>query len=447
MSGQAVYADPISNPDMQRGRTLAAWWPNALMALYGAGWCFTIPIVGNLFVAELIAIVCLPFLGWNRTLARYSDLWLILAGYALILVGLVVADLANQTPIRDFLRGWANPIFAVVNLLFVVSVLRRRLGAFLYFLAATFFFKLIFGDAGYTLQYGYVGLSLTDVAQNTNIFKTRFVPFIIPVLMLAAFYAYRFGVLGSGIVYLGAAFAFIALDARSLSLALLASAAFLIMRQFGFRLSARNIALISVPALLCGQIFYIAYVNYALANNPTGHTAVQLNRLDNPYNPLELLAQGRSDWSIAEIVIGDRPLTGHGSWARDDSGHYSAILEERTGDYTGLYAYQGPETLIFTHSFLLSSWVWGGIIAFAGALCVLWAVLKLSLIALNLPGPYIAICALVSVFLLWDLFFSPLQVMRTIFPHFIGFLIVLAGTYRSPESLQSRPQADAKGIS
>ncbi|MEC5293424.1 MULTISPECIES: hypothetical protein [unclassified Aurantimonas] len=148
-----AYGQRIGRASLLPGRApLPDWWPSALMAAYGAGWCFTIPLGGNLFVAELIAAACLPFLGWNRTFARYPNLRLALVGYGLIVLGLIIADLANQTPLPDLVRGWANPVFAAIGLVFVVSVLRRDMHAFLYFLLATLLFKLVVGDASYELQ-------------------------------------------------------------------------------------------------------------------------------------------------------------------------------------------------------------------------------------------------------------------------------------------------------
>jgi hypothetical protein len=414
-------------------RSIESWWPNALMAAYGSGWCFTIPFIGNLYGAELFAVLCLPFLAWRKALSRYPTLRFILAGYGLMFLGLIVADIVNGTPFRDLARGWANPVFAAIALTFVISILQRNIGAFLCFLLATFIFKLIFGDAGYMLRYGgRIALSTSSIFENTSLFKVRFVPFLIPAAALIAFYVYRFGKVWSGLVYLGVAIAFIVLDARSAALAFLAAAGLLILRQSGFRFSAKSIAVIALPTLVAGQLVYIAYVNFSFTHNSAGYMAGQLRQLQNPYNPIELLIFARSDWSIADVVIGDRPVFGHGSWARDADKAYTDLMVERTGVSDRMYSLTNEIALVPTHSFLLTSWVWGGLLAFAGALLVLWAALKTIPPAVLRPSAYSTVAALASALLLWDLLFSPIQVMRTVFPHLMGFLMVLAGACANP---------------
>lgn len=400
-------------------------WPSLLMAAYGAGWCLTIPFIGNLYAAEVIAALFLPFLGWKRTLAQYTNLRLILAGYGLILFGLIVADLINVTPLRDLARGWANPVFAAISLIFVVCVLRRDVNSFLYFLFATFFFKLILGDASYTLRYSYVELSLAAL-QDPNLFKVRIIPFLTPAVVLVAFYVHRFGVVWSQLVYACIAVALLFLGARSASIAFLLAAAFLLSGQLGFRYHAKGVAIFSVIALFVAQILYVEYVDYSVNYDPAGRTAVQLSRIDNPYNPLEFLAQARNDWSIADVVVGDSPVFGHGSWARDPERKYFNILLDRSGDPVDMYSPPGEIPLLPTHSFILSSWIWGGLAGFLGAMFVFWIVLKTVRRALICSlGAFSAIAALVSTLLLWDLLFSPLQVMRVTFPHLIGLLLVL----------------------
>lgn len=400
------------------------------MAAYGAGWCFTVPVVGNLYAAELIAALCLPFLGLSKTINRYVSLRLVLTGYGLILCGLILSDVVNDTPLHDLARGWANPIVAAISLTFVVSVLRRDAYAFLYFLFATFLFKLIFGDAGYTIRYGYVDLSVNALLAHSDLFKIRIIPFLMPAAMLVAFYVYRFGVVWSGLLYAGTAVTLIVLGARSASLAFLAAAGILFLTQSRFRLSGKGLALIAIPALIGGQLLYISYVDYTLAENPTGHTAIQLKSLQNSYNPLELLLRGRSDWSIADVIIRDNPIFGHGSWARDADRKYFNKLVEQSGDSFDVYSIGNDVPLMPTHSFLLTSWIWGGVIAFMGSLFVLWGVIKSIKPALLYRGAFSAIAAVVTALLLWDLFFSPIQVMRLTFPHFIGVLLVLADTSR-----------------
>ena len=100
-------------------------------------------------------------------------------------------------------------------------------------------------------------------------------------------------------IYSVAALVFIALDARSAGLALLFSAVLLGMHLYRIRISARIVFLLGLPLLLTGQYAYTGYIDYSLKNNPNGQTTRQLAKLKDPYNPLELMMQGRAEWTIA----------------------------------------------------------------------------------------------------------------------------------------------------
>ncbi len=419
-------------------------WPNLTMAAYGAGWSFTVPFVGQLYVAEIICLLFLPFVGWRQTLAQISSLWVILAGYFLILVGLMLADFTNGTTMNEYLRGWANPILAAVGLLFVASVLRAKLNSVLFFLFFLFLFKLSFGDAGYSLGGHNVDLSYDAVLLNTNNFKIRFIPFLIPLLVLLIFYVYRFGVIYSVLISTVASVVFFVFDARASGLIFFISAILMFSRVFISRLSAGNSVFLLCAFLISGQIGYVFYVDYSLKYNAYGHNARQLNKLDNPYNPVSLLALGRSEWTVAPTAIMDKPVFGHGSWAIDHTGKYNLLRALKTDDAQRYY-YIAPRIggvpTIPAHSVVTTSWIWGGIIGFIG-FCVLFvSVVRNMKTAFSDPSAYSAILCIVFTSFLWDVFFSPFQIIRLIFPYYIGVIIIMAANYHQHVSNGAKFQA------
>lgn len=413
----------VDAPGALQGRRASNWWPNLLMAAYGAGWCFTLPLVGQLYAAELVAVVCLPFVGWRQTLAQYRSLRIVLAAYGVMLVALMLSDYVNNTEPQAFLRGWANIVFAATSLIFAVSILRKNLNSILYFLFATFLFKLILGDAASAMRNGYIELSFEVIQQNANMFKVRFVPFLIPAIMLAGFHLYRFSI----VIYTIVAVAFFALDARSMALCILISAMILLFKRAGVGFSPRILLPLAIPVLIAAQLAYVGYVNYSLEYNPNGQSGRQLQHTEDPYNPLSLLFQGRSEWTVAPTVIADKPIFGHGSWAYDYDGKYAALRAENTGQEETLLLNSSESIpLIPTHSVLLGSWVWAGIGGFIGFLIFFSVFVRDMRTMLLMNGPYFAIVALGTILVGWDIFFSPLQVLRLNFPHYMGLLIVVA---------------------
>jgi len=408
-------------------------WPNLTMAAYGAGWSFTVPFVGQLYVAEIICLLFLPFVGWRQTLTQIRSLQVILVGYLLILVGLMLADFTNGTTMNEYLRGWANPLLAAIGLVFVVSVLRAKLSSVLFFLFFLFLFKLSFGDAGYSLGGHDVDLSYDSVLLNTNNFKIRFIPFLIPLIVLLVFYFYRFGVIYSVLISIAASVVFFVFDARASGLVFFVSAILMFSRVFISRLSAGNSVLLLCAFLVSGQVAYVVYVDYSLEYNAYGHNARQLNKLDNPYNPLSLLALGRSEWTVAPTAIMDRPVFGHGSWAVDHTGKYNLLRALKT-DEVKRYYYIAPRIrgvpTIPAHSVVTTSWIWGGFVGFIG-FCVLFvSVIRNMRTAFSDPSAYTTILCIVFTSFLWDVFFSPFQIIRLMFPYYIGVILVLSMNYQ-----------------
>ncbi|MGI9351898.1 MAG: hypothetical protein ACR2O3_10075 [Rhizobiaceae bacterium] len=404
-------------------------WPNLMMAAYGAGWSFTVPFIGQLYVAEIVSLMFLPFIGWRQTLTQLSSLRVVLAGYFLILLGLMLSDFANGTSMNEYLRGWANPLLAATGLVFFVSVLRIKLSSLLFFLFSLFLFKLIFGDAGYSLGGYSVDLSYNSLQRNTNNFKIRFIPFLIPLIILSAFYVYRFGAIFSVLICTAASVVFFIFDARAAGLVFFVSAILMFSRVFISRLSAGNSVLLLCAFLIFGQVGYVFYVDYSLQYNAYGHNARQLKKLDNPYNPVSLLALGRSEWTVAPTVIMDNPIFGHGSWALDHTGKYNLLRALKT-DEVARYYYKAPRVrgvpTIPTHSVLTTSWIWGGFIGFIG-FCVLFvSVLKNMKTAFSETSAYSTILCILFTSFFWDIFFSPFQAIRLIFPYYIGVILVIS---------------------
>src|SRR5690606_19554749 len=122
---------------------------------------------------------------------------------------------------------------------------------------------------------------------------------------------------------------------------------------------------------------YAVYVDYVLAKGHGGNGYRQLPNLEDPYDPFALLLQGRSEWAVAATVIGDAPVFGHGSWAVDKTRRY-AVMRARNTDTLDIYRVSASrrEHLIPTHSVVLTGWIWGGLIGFAGSCALVWQVLR-----------------------------------------------------------------------
>lgn len=414
---------PVGGRDFETRR--APLWPHAALAAYAVGWVVTIPVVGKLYAAELIALAGLLLVDWMKTLRRHPILGRVLASYALMLGALVVSDIVNGTSIEDAVRGWANPGFAAVGVLFVATVLDRNVQAFLAYLFVLAVAKALFGDAAYGGAFAEVSFDLATVQETTNYFKVRVVPFLLPAIALLACFAGRRGLGWPIAIFLASALPFFALDARSAGLSLVLAGCILLVIRMGLRPGSWQIFsmfLVLVP-ILYGA--YALQVTYSLEYAPQGHSAQQLRRLKNPYDPLELITQGRSDWTVNLDAIVSRPVFGHGSWARDTDGAFARLRYERTGMFETGYRDEWDQGLIPVHSVLAASWVWGGLAGVAAVLLLLRQLLTLSVAMFEVRSVLLPAAALLLVSVMWDFLFSPLQTVRITFAPAIALLVIL----------------------
>lgn len=429
-SGYTV--DKLLNISQKKQTLWRPYLANMAMFLYGAGWSFAIPLMGQLFVAEAVALATLPFFSPFFVISRFRNLRIILCGYCFLLCGLVVSDLANGTEAINSLRGWANIAFAIINTLFMLSALRVNLRSFHFYLLGMFLAMLVFGSASYAQRQGYVELSIELIFNNLNMFKVRFIPFLIPLLTLVAIYLYRWRTKSAAAIFGISAIVFFMLDARSSGLVLLMAATIFIIRDLPWRFSLAQMATLGIVLAIIGQAVYTGYVIYSQRYNPFGHNASQLSRLKNPYNPFELIFIGRSEWLIAADAISEKPILGHGSWASDSEGTYSYLLAQKTGSVPIYRVKRASRSLIPAHSTLVMAWLWGGFLGLIGILIISNVLFSLGSSVLRMRHGHYYLPAAVLLFcgMLWDLFFSPIQSLRLSFPQGLTLLVILDAIHR-----------------
>jgi len=192
----------------------------------------------------------------------------------------------------------------------------------------------------------------------------------------------------------------------------------------------------TVAAVVIGYAAFYAYVDYTLTNDPYGHNGRQLARALNPYNPVELLMQGRSEWLVMTTAIAERPIFGWGSWALDVDNRFVHLRAERIGIFYEDHIRQATSGIyIPSHSVLGSAWLWSG---FLGSISVVGLLIIVIRMGFRLPTVGRAVLPLLTFFtikFLWDFMFSPPQVVRLSYPVSIAVLTVLASWHAKKLSL------------
>ncbi|MFG6589231.1 hypothetical protein [Sulfitobacter sp. MOLA879] len=374
---------------------------------YGLGWATTINVVGELYLAELLAIASFPFLRTYAEIAKSEVIRYVFGGYLILLCGLVISDIMNSTPINDSLRGWANPILATLNMLFVASLIRRRPMALKSILLGIVMGKLLANGLP----------NPNSISSNANALKSQFVPILVPVVLVATIYLSRHRAFLSSIMFLLVGFSLLVSGARSAGLIFIVAGAVLVfgrgIAKFGW---VGTIIAICVLAPFAYSGFAL-YVDYALGGRAGGNSSWQVLLIDNPYNPLDWIVLGRSDTVVGLIAFFDRPLLGHGSWARDVGGVYS----ELTADINHLQQVHYSD-IIRGHSVILTAGVWGGLLGLIGIFLSTFTVVKRFPKILNSRSELRPAMLFLFIDLVWNLLFSPLGHIRTTFPLVIALV-------------------------
>ncbi len=118
-----------------------------------------------------------------------------------------------------------------------------------------------------------------------------------------------------------------------------------------------------------------------------------------------LLLGGRSELLVSTQAFLDKPMLGHGSWAKDTAGYRQAYVERYYElGYTQSNQQAVTGGLIPTHSYLMGALVWSGLLGGLFWMVLLWTVARMFLgVAGRLPFYFYV--GLVG--LLWDVLFSP----------------------------------------
>ena len=155
---------------------------------------------------------------------------------------------------------------------------------------------------------------------------------------------------------------------------------------------------------------------------------------DNPYNPIELLIRGRSEFFVGLVAFSDAPLFGHGAWAVDNSRVYANMIVELHGK--DVIPFLEKEFWIPAHSVLVGHGVWNGFFALLVSFCLFIFLVKRGIKTLanvDLKFQFILVSCITD--LIWNYLFSPLGHFREGLP--FAFAIIMALSVEARNKLLS----------
>ncbi len=379
---------------------------NLYIFLVGLGATWKFEFGGDLYATDLLlAGSLLYFLERARRFLLHGLIGILLLLGALWLVNLIVTDVYRGTPFEDWSRGWAKIAFLLIDFCGIIVLTKLRYERIIWFVAGTtcalllqalFFPNQYQSTESESWKFG-IGVACTTFAAlfGASALARRLlgpVGEFIPLALL-------------GIVSL-------ALDARSLFGTAIAAVAFGITKkmislspQLQARIKPAVFSVLLVGGLVVSQGLIATY-EIAADGGWLGEEAKRKYETQ-ASGSIHLLIGGRAESLVSTTAIGDSPIVGHGSWAKDVA--YVAllinILESKGLNVAG-DPYLSP--LIPTHSHLFGAWVEAGIMG-----GVFWIVVLVIAIAAfyrclkreDVPG---TLTAYILISLVWVILFSPL---------------------------------------
>lgn len=375
----------------------------------GIGVSFSVHFIGDVYLSEILLLLALPAMLYLRgRRALRSSLKTLYFFMGLWLLGQVISDAFNHTPIRDSMRGAGLILFFGLSVL-AMSILighneKRKMLFFVGLMLGTLAsvrFQPTQATVDYPWKFGYAwGITLLVLLIGSHFYAKR--QFLISGLLLVAISAvnlmfnYR-GPILEILVTLALVYPIIPDQIAGLRLLPQSNLPRLVV-----------LAGLSVIAAATSQaaVRFVTQAGYI-----SGEAQAKNESQEKSGN---LLLGGRPEFAVGFQAALDHPIVGHGSWAKDYK--YFEMLNDQLVE-NGTIEYDkdfdlGADGLIPGHSHIITAWVWSGI---AGL--IFWAYLACFVFAgvtrfAILRPSFVPIYVWLLIAMLWDIFFSPFAAGR-----------------------------------
>jgi hypothetical protein len=387
-------------------RAKSSYLADALVVLIGFLSPFSVMIVGNLPVGELILIPIMPLLlvvrGRKAIDKQYMKLYILLA---LWLVGQFATDIYRQTERSAWMKGQANIIFFAIDLL-SISMLTKgksfRQGAFFLSFAVGSILAVIYQPSeiasAYPWKFGYSApVTILLLMFGAFFYRMRAYPVVIFPITLLIFLNLILNYRSAVLFLVVTLFLTVPLIPEELGRVRLLPRA---------GTAARVVVLAFLAVSAGGLALYL--VNLATQHGWAGEAAKTKN-LEQKESRSGLLLGARPEILVSSRAVFDSPILGHGSWARDPK--YIEMLYDidiRNGIQMDLGDTEADARgLIPTHSHLMGAWVNAGIFGGLFWIYVFWIAIRATIQACIVRPPLSPLFVWLLTWFLWAIWFSP----------------------------------------
>ena len=374
-------------------------------------------LVGQVGGGEIIAIIdSLSIKRWINTFKKLPDVKKVNYAYLFFLFSQVLSDIFNNSSFNNLIRGWANIIVAMVLITFISRYLYKN---------SVFIITILFGQV--------LSVFIFKFGQFAD-FKFFWAPIFNNLVLIYSWYLLKKRSKNKFVLLLLVIYGLlsIAFDYRSNGIFMIFTGILFYYQKVLLNFRFIKILPVMILFLAVGQGLYTIYVSKILSREiRNDRSYMQLNKLENPYNPFILLMEGRAEVFVALEAIADNPILGYGSWAPDPGGKYNYLLYKLHGDsekFDVKYD-ENEDNFIPSHSVLFGAYLTAGLGGFLAMIYIFILFLKRVIKILSQPSfltyRYSPIVLFFAFSGIWNFIFSPLGHIRQTIPIFLGLILVL----------------------
>lgn len=415
----------MSTLEMQGRRSAAARRRNltgskALLVVVSLAAGVQIHLVGQISVAEFFYVLYTAYIvACHREYWRIREYATLTKLYAGLLAAQVVSEFMVGNEMGNTLRGLAVTVMSFCHLTFLVTLFMKDRSLVAWAIAGELLVRIVFPS---TFQ-GDVGESLSG--EDATFLKFVVAPTLVNILLFVSV-IWRVRVMPVVMIYTG--LLFVVCGARSMGLLTFLTGLVLWFFLSGKRISKKKIARYAVIILVGGYGMYALYASAVLSGKITAGNTAQLLHAKDPYNPLNLLMQGRSEMFIGWYAFMDKPLFGHGAWAEDPGLKYHKLYDKVRSD-TDEKPFDAANfsgvNVIPTHSVIIGYGMYNGIAAFVIIIAIIYFFLKRGFrLILYSKDRYLVVIAFYFLSICWNSLFSPVSHFRYGLPINFAFILV-----------------------
>jgi len=442
-----------SNPASPRTLSILNWMKGFLAGL-GSG--LFVQIIGYLSFLEIFLLVTLP-LNFKRylTAATIPGVRAFTCFWLLWVIGQVISDVANENDPALAARGFAKAFFSGFVTLALFPSMLQRPRLFEAFLAGLPLAHLIgaryFRSGAYTRQDGRGWMTGEDLGWEAwgGYLVTLTLAYLVarfwrsrPWLCMLATLA-----VGAVHVYMGSRstglYHVVAASLMPLLIDVTRPTQKSVAKRFRWARSlpwGRFIAATGI-VLVASLVVKDSY-GYFASTGALGQRAYNKYQLQSKY--ANLIVGARQGPFIGIAAALDKPIIGHGAWARMEKDYIAAASDLFGVEFYREKQFNYHRVFIPSHSMIIAAWVEGGIFGL-----VFWA-FAIMFVARNLPRAvlmlpeYAGVIMINSMGFFWSVLFSPIQsrnyTAMIMVPLLVASVLMRSQKWTSPAAVKVQPQ-------